>query len=83
VWFDIAVVSLAPNDSDGVSFAREAKLLQPLVKVIVVSGWREQATLNGLIDAFVQKPFSLTQIDEAIKKIRTSFEKRAHELLHR
>lgn len=78
VWFDVAVVSLARNDPDGAFFAQEAKLLQPLIKIVVVSGRREQATLSGLIDGFVQKPFSLSQIDEAIKTMRTSFEERAH-----
>jgi DNA-binding response OmpR family regulator len=83
VQFDIVVVSLARNDPDGALFAQEAKLLQPLIKIVVVSGRREQATLNGLIDGFVQKPFSLSQIDEAIKTMRTSFEERAHALARR
>lgn len=83
VWFDVIVVSLARDDPDGALFAQEAKLLQPLIKVVVVSGVREQATLSGLIDGFVQKPFSLSQIDEAIRRMRTSFEERAHSLAQR
>lgn len=74
VLFDVVILSLPREDPDGELFAAETKLLQPLIKVIVVSGGvRQKTNLSLLIDKFVKKPFSLLQIDEAIKRVTVPF----------
>lgn len=74
VLFDVVILSLPREDPDGELFAAETKLLQPLIKVIVVSGGvRQKTNLSLLIDKFVKKPFSLLQIDEAIKRVAVPF----------
>ena len=69
VRFDVLIVSLALGDPDGVNIATDAKAYQRPLKVIVVSGRQQPDTLSHIVDAFVQKPFSLAQIDDALKKV--------------
>lgn len=66
---NIVIASLELGDPDGVNIAMDAKAYQGKIKVIVVSGHYPPESLNGLIDAYVQKPFSLKQIDDAIKSV--------------
>jgi DNA-binding response OmpR family regulator len=69
VWFDVMIVSLASNDPDGQSIAWEAKALQSHLKVVVASGISRARTLDSTVDAFLQKPFSLDQIDAVVKTL--------------
>lgn len=71
VFYDVLLISLTPEDQDGAVLAQQAKQLQPHIKAIVVSG-RQPDALKPSVDAFVQKPFSLNQIDTAIKAVLAS-----------
>lgn len=69
VHFHVMIVSLAIDDPDGVTIAESAKANQSGIKVIVVSGKRAPDHLNFCVDEFVQKPFSLGQIRDAITRV--------------
>jgi DNA-binding response OmpR family regulator len=69
VWFDVMVVSLASDDPDGQNIAWEAKALQSHLKVVVVSGIPRTGTLDSTVDAFLQKPFTLDQINAVVKTL--------------
>lgn len=68
VAFDILIASLTFHDPDAEVIAREAKLRQPGIKIIVASGYYPEERLKPCIDAFVQKPFTLAQMDAAIRQ---------------
>jgi DNA-binding NtrC family response regulator len=67
--FNLMIVSLTVHDPDGELIASEAKAKQPKLKVIVASGHYPDSPLKPSIDAFIQKPFSVQQMGEAIKKV--------------
>lgn len=72
VFVDVMIISLRLGDPDGTGIASEAKRLQRHLNVIVVSGRNPPESLLPSIDAFVQKPFSMWTIDQAIKQVQTS-----------
>jgi len=59
------ILSLTLEDPDGNAVAMEAKRLQKHLKVVVVAGRYPPDDLKP----FVQKPFSMQQIDQAIKRV--------------
>jgi DNA-binding response OmpR family regulator len=69
VYFDALVVSLNVSDPDGVGIAMDAKAYQRRIKIIVVSGRYRPDSLHARVDGYVEKPFSLKQIDDAIKEV--------------
>lgn len=75
VWFSTLIVSPAKNDPDGRQIAWEAKAIQPHIKVIVMSGYgRLGNPLSGtglapFVDESVRKPFSLLDIQAAMKRV--------------
>jgi len=79
VVFDVVIASLTFHDPDAAVIAREAKRKQPRIKVIVASGYYPEEDLKPRIDAFVQKPFSLAQMDAAIRRLALS--SRMHSML--
>jgi len=70
VVIDVAVISLKLDDPDGADLAGELKARQQDIKVVVVSGCEAPERLAPFVNAFVQKPFSLQDIDEAIKEVK-------------
>lgn len=64
--FDVMIVSLRESDRDGAQVAAAAKSIFPKVQVMVVSGRAIGQTLSPDVDAFVQKPFDLATIDQAL-----------------
>jgi CheY-like chemotaxis protein len=81
VWFDIMVASLKDDAPDEKRVVWEAKALQSHIKVVVVSGAYLEPSLHPSVDAFVLKPFSLDQIDAAIKSVRAELESKEPGLL--
>ncbi|WP_036169180.1 response regulator [Massilia sp. 9096] len=69
VHFDALLVSLDLSDPDGVGIAMDAKAYQRSIKVVVVSGRYRPDSLHSLVDGYVEKPFTLKQIDDAIKGV--------------
>jgi DNA-binding response OmpR family regulator len=66
---DVIIVSLAVDDPSGVNIAMDAKAYQRATKVIVASEHRPTGNLNNLVNAYVQKPFGLKEIDEVIRGV--------------
>ena len=56
VCVNIMMLSLAPDDPDGVALAEKAKLRQSEVKILVASGLNIPEGLNRLVDGYIQKP---------------------------
>lgn len=83
VWFDIVLLSLPFDDPSGAEFAKRAKTILPLLKVIVIGGGTQQKTPSGVIDAFLNKPFSLDQLDAVIKALRPTTSARLRALAER
>lgn len=69
VAFDVMVLSLTFMDPDGDALAMSAKAVQPHLKVIVVSGRYAPEVLKPHVDAFVQKPFGIKSINDAIQHL--------------
>ena len=69
VIFDIVLVSLDRGDKDGTAISVDAKTYQPRTKVIVACGQHRPAELSWLVDEYIQKPFTLKQLDEAITRV--------------
>lgn len=69
ILFDAIVAIEAIDDPDIAHVAHDAKAYQRRVKVILVGGHKATGTADFPIDFFVQKPYSLMQIDQAIKKL--------------
>lgn len=68
VKIDVAIISLNSDDPDGVILAELIKASQRGIKLIAVSDVDAPEELGPSIDAFVQKPFSLQEIDQAIRQ---------------
>lgn len=75
VWFSTLIVSPARDDPDGRQIAWEAKAIQPHVKVIVMTGFGQLGNpssgigLAPFVDAVVPKPFGLSDIQAAMKRV--------------
>lgn len=69
VMIDVAVVGLKLGDPDGADLAGKLKARQQGIKAVVVSGRHAPERSGPLVDAFLQKPFSLQAIDEAITRV--------------
>lgn len=69
VYFDVMVVSLRMDDPDGKTIAIRAKKLQGQLKVIVVGERRPPPELAPFVDAFVQIPFSLQDMQKSVKQV--------------
>lgn len=69
VIFDVLVVGVSRSDPDGVGIAMDAKSYQRNIKVLVVSGHYRPDCLRSLVDIYLQKPFTLGQIDSAVKDV--------------
>ena len=69
VFFDALIISLEKNDLDGSVIAMEAKKVQKQLKVVVVSGREPPEILRPFTDAFVRKPFSLQEIQDAVSRV--------------
>lgn len=60
-------------DGFGVDFIRYIRKNYPHIKIIMISGFgsaRDVAITNG-VDAFIEKPFSMDEINEALDKLLT------------
>ena len=54
VCVNIMMLSLAPDDPDGVALAEKAKLRQLEVKILVANGLNIPEALNRLADGYIQ-----------------------------
>ncbi|MEW5875795.1 MAG: ATP-binding protein [Candidatus Zixiibacteriota bacterium] len=71
--YDVVVTDLGMPDVTGWEVARAAKLHQPRLPVVVISGWGaqfsdEQLTDSG-VDAMLAKPFHLQVLRDTIEKL--------------
>lgn len=71
--YDVVVTDLGMPDVTGWEVARAAKLHQPRLPVVVISGWgaqfgEEQLTDSG-VDAMLAKPFHLQALRDTIEKL--------------
>jgi len=70
---DFVVLDLTMPHMDGEQCFRELKQLKPDVKVIISSGYNEQEVTQKFVGkglaGFIQKPYKLSVLKEAIKKI--------------
>jgi DNA-binding NtrC family response regulator len=72
--FDLAFVDAKLPDTDGIELARHIKMLDPAIRIVIISGFYytddpkvQKALEEGLICAFVAKPFFHDDILNAIK----------------
>ncbi|HMK50301.1 MAG TPA: ATP-binding protein, partial [Thermodesulfovibrionales bacterium] len=65
---------------DGSELAARLKRISPSVKVVVISGFggRDLKRDDGLIDAFLKKPFEVTDLLLTIRRLLKESEKNAH-----
>jgi DNA-binding NtrC family response regulator len=69
VIFDVLVVGVSRSDPDGVGIAMDAKGYQRNIKLVVVSGHYRPECLRSRVDSYLQKPFTLGQIDGAVQDV--------------
>lgn len=69
IVFDALVVIEALDDPEIAFVAFNAKAYQRAVKVILVDGSVPTNTTNYFIDRFVQKPYTLPQIERALEQL--------------
>ena len=69
IVFDALVVIEALDEPEIAFVAFDAKAYQRTVKVILVDGTVPKDTTNYFIDRFVQKPYTLPQIENALEQL--------------
>ena len=70
--YDLLITDMNMPGMSGGVLASKAKLLNPNLKIIIVSGYSSNEINKQIeieIDAFIQKPFNLTNLDEKIRRI--------------
>lgn len=70
VWFDVVIVSPQGDDPMGWHVAREAKALQPHIKVIVVFEGEHAMSTSSPVDGFVKSPVLPEEIHRVLTAIR-------------
>ena len=69
IVFDALVVIDALDDPEIAFVAFHAKAYQRTVKVILIDGTGPTGTTNYFIDRFVQKPYTLPQIERELEQL--------------
>lgn len=75
--YDVVITDLGMPDVTGWDVARAAKMHQPKLPVLVISGWGAQYEGGHLentgVDAMLAKPFHLKQLRETVENLAKSF----------
>jgi DNA-binding NtrC family response regulator len=82
VWFDTILTSSTKDDPDGNHFAGKAKAMQPHIKVIVMTGFGYPEDMPSNVDAVIAKPFSLKDINFAVRVVLRKLEKGLTSMTH-
>jgi YesN/AraC family two-component response regulator len=65
----IVLMDITMPQMDGVAAANKIKLINPSVKVILMSGYSEQLVTEGTTDAFLPKPFRSKDLNETVEHV--------------
>jgi two-component system cell cycle sensor histidine kinase/response regulator CckA len=69
----LAIIDHTLEDGNGLDLARELSIIQPNLRVLLVSGWAEQTALAGLRESeevgFLEKPFKREALLDKIRQI--------------
>jgi len=68
IVFDALIVIEALDDPDIAFVAFDAKTYQKRLKVILVDGTTPTGTTNYFVDHFIQKPYTLPQLEQAVER---------------
>ena len=68
IVFDALIVIEALDDPDIAFVAFDAKTYQKRLKVILVDGITPTGTKNYFVDHFIQKPYTLPQLERAVER---------------
>jgi len=68
IVFDALIVIEALDDPDIAFVAFDAKTYQKRLKVILVDGTTPTGTTNYFVDHFIQKPYILPQLEQAVER---------------
>ncbi len=75
--FDVAVIDVRMPEMDGITLLGEIKQVQPLVEVILLTGYASiQSGIEGMKKGAFDYLMKPTDIDELIKKIRDAYERK-------
>ncbi|MCL4558573.1 MAG: response regulator [Deltaproteobacteria bacterium] len=75
--FDVAVVDVRMPEMDGIALLGEVKRVQPLVEVILLTGYASiQSGIEGMKRGAFDYLMKPTDIDELVKKIRDAYERK-------
>jgi DNA-binding response OmpR family regulator len=69
IVFDALVVIEALDDPETAFVAFDAKAYQRRIKVILVDGTTPTGTTNYFVDHFIQKPYTLPQLERAVERM--------------
>ena len=76
--FDILITDIALPDIDGLELTREVKRRNPNMIVIVMTGFSEDFTHDGALDAgasdFIRKPFTPKELLTRLRQVKTQEE---------
>ena len=74
--FDLAICDLSMPGWDGIRTARALRDLTPNLQVIIVTGYASEearsAIRNGVAEAWLSKPFTVTELQESIRQVSRS-----------
>lgn len=76
IIFDTVLVETSLDDPDITFLAYDAKAYQPCTKVILIGKPYSVPSSSFFIDRFIQKPYNLVEIDEAMQEVIGSAAKR-------
>lgn len=65
---DLLITDVVMPEIDGITLAKEAKKVNPLMKVIGISGYNLAEKSKKVFDYFLSKPFGVNESERIIKK---------------
>lgn len=70
---DLLITDMVMPGMDGATLARLVRVERPEIKVILISGYSEEAARGDLVDSrdvyFLPKPFNLVQLAGRVKEV--------------
>ncbi len=70
--FDVLVTDIVMPNVDGIALALKAVRLFPQLRIVMISGYAQERmrahNLDALVHRVIAKPFSLEQIQDAVKE---------------